>query len=103
MARSAVLALALGGDAVLRFLNMPVPQLYADHVAPNRFGWCMGAWLVGNMVNNQLTATHAFEIYADGQLVFSKLSTGRLPNLAELWAGLEAALGPPTDVVTQFK
>jgi selT/selW/selH-like putative selenoprotein len=104
IARSAVLALALAGDAVLNFLNMRVPQLYVDNVAPNRFGWCIGAWFLGNMLNNQLTGTGAFEIFADEKLVFSKLQTGRLPNLEELWAGMEAALGPPgpAEVVTQL-
>ena len=48
---------------------------------------------MGNMMYNMMTATHAFEIYADGQLVFSKLDTGRLPMLEEFFDGLAAALG----------
>lgn len=70
-----------------------VPVWYTTNVAANRFGVCMGAWFTGNLVINQLTQTHAFEIYADGQLVFSKLQAGRLPSLNELLSGLDAALG----------
>lgn len=50
-----------------------------------------GAWLVGNALINGLTTTHAFEIYANGELVFSKLATGRLPSLEEFWMGISKA------------
>ena len=51
-----------------------------------------GAWFVGNALTNALTATHAFEIYADGELVFSKLANGRLPSMEEFFNGLSSAL-----------
>mmetsp|Transcript_59247 Transcript_59247/g.120471 ORF Transcript_59247/g.120471 Transcript_59247/m.120471 type:complete len:113 (-) Transcript_59247:37-375(-) len=93
-ARIGVIAAALGGDTAAQWAGLPVPTWYAQNVASNRFGWCMGAWLLGNLIENQVTQTGAFEVYADGQLVFSKLQAGRLPTLNEFLANLDAALGP---------
>ena len=69
--------------------------LYKTHVATNRMGWITGAWFGGNIAYNAFTSTGAFEIYANGVLVFSKMATGRLPTAEEFWLGLEKALGPP--------
>lgn len=94
--RNLAILVGLGGDAVFQILNMPVPAWYTHNVTKNRMGILFGAWFFGNLVNNQLTATHAFEIYADGKLLFSKLDAGRLPEMSEFWLKLKQALGPPT-------
>lgn len=52
-----------------------------------------GTFVIANAIYNGLTTTHAFEIYANGELVFSKLATGRLPSMEEFWGGLSGALG----------
>ncbi|GFH08912.1 selenoprotein T, partial [Haematococcus lacustris] len=65
--------------------------LLAKHVAPNRFGTAMGAWLVGNMAQSSLTQTGAFEIYANGEHIFSKLHAQRMPSSEELRKGLQGA------------
>ena len=36
-------------------------------------GSTMGAWFVGNTVSQNLLNTGAFEIYYDGEVIFSKL------------------------------
>lgn len=104
MLRNGVIILALGGDTLFNALTTtpygtnPIVQqafaLYKTHLAPNRIGWMAGAWMVGNMIGNSLMSTGAFEIYANGVLVFSKLSTGRLPTADEFWGGLDQALRP---------
>mmetsp|Transcript_23180 Transcript_23180/g.68899 ORF Transcript_23180/g.68899 Transcript_23180/m.68899 type:complete len:111 (-) Transcript_23180:250-582(-) len=97
--RGVVIMVALAGDAVLKLCNMPVPQFFAENVAEKRFVWIIGALFVGNIITNQLTQTHAFEIYANGQVVFSKLEAGRLPSMTEFWTNIEAALGPSSQAV----
>lgn len=101
MIRNAVILIAMGGDYIFPVLLQHNPALpyiiivheaYKIHVVPNRIGWLAGAWFVGNIVSNALLSTGAFEIYANGQLVFSKLAAGRLPTTEEFWNGLEAAL-----------
>ncbi len=92
MLRNVVIAAAVGGEHAANFFGVPVPAWYTANVVPNRMGWCFGAWFLGNAGSNALTQTHAFEIYANGELVFSKLATGRLPSIDEFWGGLAAAL-----------
>lgn len=48
------------------------------------------SWFIGNVLNNALMSTGAFEIYYDGRLVFSKLAEGRLPTREELFGGIDA-------------
>ena len=48
-------------------------------------------WMANN-VAAQMVATGAFEIVVNGELVFSKLQTGRLPSAAEIVDGM-ARLG----------
>ncbi|KAL6755597.1 hypothetical protein V8C86DRAFT_2671799 [Haematococcus lacustris] len=86
-----VLAVCLAGDKLFQTLGVPTPALYMQHVAPNRFGTAMGAWLVGNMAQSSLTQTGAFEIYANGEHIFSKLHAQRMPSSEELRKGLQGA------------
>ena len=105
IARNAVILFALGGDALFNALNAspygtsPMVQqafaLYKTHISPNKIGWMAGSWFLGNIAANSLMSTGAFEIYANGILVFSKIKTGRLPTPEEFWGGLEQALGRP--------
>jgi selT/selW/selH-like putative selenoprotein len=43
----------------------------------------MGAWFLGNTINNGLTSTGAFEVFVDDSLAFSKLQSGRMPQTME--------------------
>mmetsp|Transcript_12446 Transcript_12446/g.30586 ORF Transcript_12446/g.30586 Transcript_12446/m.30586 type:complete len:156 (-) Transcript_12446:499-966(-) len=90
-AQMGAMGVILLGDKAFEFMGMATPPWYTANVAPNKMGWAMGMWFVGNMVHGALTQTNAFEIYANGQLVFSKLQQGRLPNLQELFSGLQRA------------
>ena len=44
-----------------------------------------------NSVAQSLMSTGAFEVEFNGKLVYSKLETGRMPNLNELFEGFAAA------------
>lgn len=43
----------------------------------------MGAWFLGNTINNGLTSTGAFEVFVNDSLAFSKLQSGRMPRTME--------------------
>ena len=49
-----------------------------------------------NTIEQQLMATGAFEITMDGQHLWSKLESGRLPSLPELFSMLEEHKPAPT-------
>ena len=42
---------------------------------------CMAAWFMGNVASQNLISTGAFEVYHDGAVIFSKLETGKAPDL----------------------
>ncbi|KAK9831372.1 hypothetical protein WJX81_006650 [Elliptochloris bilobata] len=82
------------GDQLFPYLEMEPPALYLAN-RDRRVGVCLGAWLLGNAAHNALTATGAFEVFYDGQLVFSKLESGRVPSVGEILAAVAAARGSP--------
>merc|ERR1712179_580587 len=47
----------------------------------NKLGTVFCVWVVGNIVISTISNTGAFEIGYDGQLVFSKLTTGKMPTV----------------------
>lgn len=50
---------------------------------------CMMAFFLGNAIESGLTSTGAFEIYLNSEQLWSKLSTGRVPNQGEFLNMLE--------------
>ena len=68
LAQLAVSAVALAGDAIFRALNMPPPAIYLEY-REKKMGVLVGVWILGNMVQNALTQTGAFEVYSAGELV----------------------------------
>mmetsp|Transcript_4921 Transcript_4921/g.31489 ORF Transcript_4921/g.31489 Transcript_4921/m.31489 type:complete len:125 (-) Transcript_4921:1536-1910(-) len=76
-----VIALALAGDTIFSTLNFPPPLFYTMYIKPNKIQSCLLAWVIGNLVGGSMMSTGAFEIFYDEKLLFSKLSTGRLPDM----------------------
>ena len=65
---------------------------------PDWFMWAknnkiqvLGGLFVMNMIVQNMALTGAFEISCDGKLVYSKLETGRLPTMDDIFDGFERA------------
>ena len=71
--------LAFGGDGIFRALNMPPPAIYLQY-RDKKTGVVLGAWIIGNMIQNALTQTGAFEVYSAGELVYHTESQISLPQ-----------------------
>eukprot|EP01025_Chloroclados_australasicus_P032209 TRINITY_DN32639_c0_g1_i1.p1 TRINITY_DN32639_c0_g1~~TRINITY_DN32639_c0_g1_i1.p1 ORF type:complete len:154 (-),score=8.32 TRINITY_DN32639_c0_g1_i1:314-775(-) len=85
-------ALILVGDRyIFPALGMAPPRWYTD-LTQNRLVALLGVFLAGNVINNNLAQTGAFEIYYDGRLMFSKLQSGQLPQLDRIMRLLEQAV-----------
>lgn len=84
-------AVALGGDRIFPALGIAPPALYVQY-REKKMGVLLGIWILGNLVQNSLTATGAFEVYSAGEKIFSKLEAGRMPTLDELMAGFRRTL-----------
>lgn len=66
--------------AVVALRLEPRPLLWSEH----RVQWCLGVWLVANVLESQLLSSGAFEVFCGDRLLFSKLKTSRAPNAYEL-------------------
>mmetsp|Transcript_2745 Transcript_2745/g.7581 ORF Transcript_2745/g.7581 Transcript_2745/m.7581 type:complete len:136 (+) Transcript_2745:177-584(+) len=75
-----VLALALFGDSIFSFLNVPLPQFYISLFRENKIPVILGSLFVGNALISNLTSTGAFEIVCNNQVLWSKLQSGKAPN-----------------------
>ncbi|KAL6853733.1 hypothetical protein ACP4OV_019762 [Aristida adscensionis] len=78
----AMAALMAGDQIFPRFGMVPPPWYYS--LRANRFGTMATIWLFGNFAQSFLQSSGAFEVYCNGQLVFSKLSEQRFPSELEL-------------------
>ncbi|XP_062225079.1 selT-like protein [Phragmites australis] len=77
------MATLMAGDQIFPRFGM-VPPLWYYSLRANRFGTMPSIWLFGNFAQSFLQSSGAFEVYCNGQLVFSKLSEQRFPSEFEL-------------------
>lgn len=83
------------GDQIFAALGVPPPELY-NQVKEKKLAMAMAVWFLGNMLHNSLTSTGAFEVFYDGQQVFSKLQSNRMPNIDEILHRIAQAMGLPS-------
>jgi selT/selW/selH-like putative selenoprotein len=75
-----LLALVIAGENICKVIGIDTPALVKKlQESPWIYGFLI--FMVGNNVQNSLMTTGAFEIYVDGQLVHSKLESGKMPNV----------------------
>ena len=65
-----IAAIALAGEQIFQALNVPPPQLYLQY-KDKKGAILLGTWFIGNMFQNSLLSTGAFEVYSNGQQVQS--------------------------------
>ncbi|KAJ6844473.1 selT-like protein [Iris pallida] len=78
-----VIGIVMGGEHIFPRLGMAPPAWYFS-LRTNRFGAMATTWLLGNFVQSFLQSSGAFEVYWNGDLVFSKLKEQRFPGEVEL-------------------
>ena len=63
-------------------MNGVIPNNYFDWIEENKFIVGMGAYLVGNILNNNITNAGAFEIYCNEKLIWSAINNEKkVPSL----------------------
>jgi selT/selW/selH-like putative selenoprotein len=72
-----------GGAFVALVAGNLLPQTARQWLQENRMMVIAAAFL-GHSIAGMLIQTGAFEVYVDGQLIFSKLETNRTPQLSHL-------------------
>lgn len=87
-----LIALMLFGSKLFEVLGIPEPDIVKS-IQENKMVAFFGTFVMNSWANS-LTATGAFEVTLDGQLIFSKLEQGHMPNGREIIElMLQAGLG----------
>ena len=76
------LVLLFGGDAIFSALGIPEPAIY-QYAKTNKMTVGFGLFMLNNLGASMLS-TGAFELYLNGDLIYSKLETGRMPVLMDV-------------------
>ncbi|XP_059305355.1 selT-like protein isoform X1 [Lycium ferocissimum] len=79
-----VIGLVMAGEQIFPRLGFAVPPPWFYRLRANRFGTMATTWLLGNFFQSMLQSSGAFEVYVNGELVFSKLKENRFPGEIEL-------------------
>ena len=88
----AAMGLTHFGDQLCAALGAPATPAFVANLQSNKMGSTMGAWFVGNTVSQNPLNTGAFEVFYDGEVLFSKRKEKRLPTVPEIMGGLESAM-----------
>lgn len=83
--RMFVLMFVIAGDTIITALGgqQALPKIVSDiydSVKNNKLQFFMAAFFLTSMVQTSLMQSGAFEIYMNGNLEFSKLQTGQMPD-----------------------
>jgi len=78
------------GDSIWNMMLGGVPQWYTDLKQNPTMAFVMIFFVAPSLINSFIT-TGAFEVELDGQLVYSKIETGRLPTGLDMITAFENA------------
>ncbi|XP_015932008.1 selT-like protein [Arachis duranensis] len=79
-----VIGIVVAGEQIFPMLGFVAPPPWYYNLRANKFGTVASTWLLGNALQSFLHSSGAFEVYFNGELVFSKLKEGRFPGEIEL-------------------
>jgi len=77
-----LIIMVLGGSYIKPHLIGIIPDKYLNLIEENKLVVGMGAFLVGNILNNNITNAGAFEIYCNEKLIWSAINNEKkVPNI----------------------
>ncbi|KAF8402634.1 hypothetical protein HHK36_010723 [Tetracentron sinense] len=79
-----VIGIVMAGEQIFPRLGFVTPPPWYFSMRANRFGTIASTWLLGNFMQSFLQSSGAFEVFCNGELVFSKLKEQRFPSEIEL-------------------
>ena len=74
---------------IFQAIGITPPALYHKLVQNKVMSFFVIMFLVGS-IHGQIASSGAFEVYLNGDIIFSKLKTGRMPSLPEIENALKA-------------
>ena len=64
------------GDTIFSVLGIPLPE-FLKGMIDSRLMYSIGGFFIFAQISTMLRSTGAFEVFIDGDLVYSKLATGQ--------------------------
>uniref|UniRef100_A0A1I7T987 SelT-like protein n=1 Tax=Caenorhabditis tropicalis TaxID=1561998 RepID=A0A1I7T987_9PELO len=89
--KMALLVIVLTGSNPLERLGLGYPGIL-QHAHGNKMSSCMLLFMLGNLVEQSLISTGAFEIYLGNEQIWSKIESGRVPSPQEFMQLIDAQL-----------
>ncbi|XP_052172346.1 selT-like protein [Diospyros lotus] len=84
VAQFGIIGITMAGEQIFPRLGFVAPPPWYYSLRANRFGTISTTWLLGNVLQSTLQSSGAFEVFVNGELVFSKLKEQRFPGEIEL-------------------
>jgi len=84
MAKILIIILVIMGVNPFVYIDAPTPGIWSWLVTNKVYG-CMLVFFITGMVETNLISTGAFEIYLNNEQVWSKITSGRIPDPGELF------------------
>ncbi|KAJ0088586.1 hypothetical protein Patl1_31353 [Pistacia atlantica] len=79
-----VIVIIMGGEHIFPQLGYITPPPWHYFLRANRYGTISSTWFFGNFIHSYLQSSGAFEVFCNGDLIFSKLMEYRFPSEFEL-------------------
>jgi len=92
-----LLYLVISGSNPLAMIGQadaPMPEWLAK-MQESKMYTCLMVFFLSNAIESTLVSTGAFEIFANGELISSKLETGNVPQPPSIISKLDEMLGKP--------
>ncbi|CAO4383911.1 unnamed protein product [Caenorhabditis nigoni] len=86
-----LLATILTGSNPLAWIGLGYPGLLR-HAHENKMSSCMLVFMLGNLAEQSLISTGAFEVYLGNEQIWSKIESGRVPSPQEFMQLIDAQL-----------
>ena len=72
------------GESIKPFLINFIPNYLIDWIIENKLLSLVISFFAGNILQSSISNTGAFEIFYNGNQIWSKLQTGNVPNINQL-------------------
>ena len=72
------------GESIKPFLINIIPNYLIDWIIENKLLSLIISFFAGNILQSNISNTGAFEIFYNGNQIWSKLQTGNVPNINQL-------------------
>ena len=79
-----IFSIMIMGNSIKPFLNSVISDNYIDWISENKLRSFIIMFFVGNFLQNFISNTGAFEIFYNGNQIWSKIQNGNVPNINQL-------------------